>query len=192
MQVPAGGGYAGYGYARGMEPEPPEVESQQPTTAVQPSVRRAGALRRSLVVGLAIVGLLCLGGGTAAFLYYDRATKPDLRTPVLAAEQYLTAYLGDRDDAKAAQYRCADDSGLSDLRDLRSDIESREKDLHITFAVSVDSIRELSRNGGTALVSADLAITSTLQGQTRRELEHWEFTTRDEGGWRVCEGHEVT
>lgn len=178
-----------------MEPstEPPATPAPpgEPLPAIGGQPRKKKR-RGTLLIVLAVVGLLCLGGGATAFVYYDRATQPDLRTPVLATEQYLTAYLGDRNDATAVRYRCADDSGLSDLRSLRSDIESREKDLHITFSVSVDSIHELSRNDGTALVSADLAITSTLQGQTRRELEHWQFTTHDDGGWRVCEGHEVT
>ena len=148
--------------------------------------------RRRFVVGIAIVALLCIGGTTAAFLFYDKATRPDLRTPVLVTEQYLTAYLGDRDDARAGQFQCGDASGLYDVRALRAQIDAREKASGTTFAVSVDSIRELGRTGDSASVAVDLAISSTVQGQSRRELEHWEFSTRDDSGWRVCSGHEVT
>lgn len=171
--------------------EPPST--QGPAERLQEArVRRRSALRQALVVGLSIIALVCLGGGAAAFLFYDKATRPDLRTPVLATEQYLTAYLGDRDDSRASQFRCGDPAGLSDVRALRADIDSKQKEFGIPFVVSVDSVRELNRAGNTATVAADLAITTTVQGQSRRELEHWEFITRNDNGWRVCSGHEVT
>jgi hypothetical protein len=176
-----------------MEPVPPDVEPQPPTPDVQPSKPpRQGVVRRTVVVVLAVVGLLCLGGGAAAFLYYDRATQPDLSTPSLVTREFLSAYLVNRDDFKASQLQCSDSSGLSDVRDLRRQIDDRQKNTGIAFTVAVDTVQELSRGGDAATVAADLAITSTVQGQTGRELEHWQFTTRNEGGWRVCEGHEVT
>lgn len=181
------------GYAQGMEPEPSEVEPQQPTTVVQrESAPRRRVLRRSLVIALAVVGLLCLGGGATAFVYYDRATQPDLRTPVLVTLEYLRAYLVDRDDAKAAGFRCADDSGLKDVKAFRDDIDNRQKTFNVTITVSIDSADETSRSGSIAEVKSDLVLSTTSDGSSLRRVQHWEFTTRDDGGWRVCDGHEVT
>jgi hypothetical protein len=155
-------------------------------------VRRRRTLRQVLVVGLAVIALMCLGGGAAAFLLYDRATKPDLSTPALVTRKYLDAYLVDRDDAKAAQFQCADDSGLSDIRALRADIDSRQKTFGVNITVSVDRVSEVNRSGPSAATSADLVLSTVIQGQSQRAVEQWEFALHDEDGWRVCSGHEVT
>jgi hypothetical protein len=176
-----------------MEPVPPDVEPQMPTPDVQPSKPpRQGVVRRTVVVVLAVVGLLCLGGGAAAFLYYDRATQPDLRTPVVVSLEYLRAYLVDRDDTKAAQFACGGHASLKDIASFRDDVDNRQRTYGVAITVSVDGVFETARSGSTATTSADLALTTTIQGQPQRAVEHWSFGLRNEGGWRVCEGHEVT
>jgi hypothetical protein len=145
-----------------------------------------------VVIVLAVLTLLCLGGGATAFLYYDRATQPDLGTPALVTREYLSAYLVDRDDAKAPQFRCADESGLSDVKAFRDDIDSRQKTFNVAIVVSVESVIEKSRSGGTAVVGADIVLSTTSDGASLRRVQHWQFTTRNDGGWRVCDGHEVT
>ncbi len=175
-----------------MEPSPPDPVPETPDVPAAPAKPRRRVLRQALIVGLSVLALLCLGGGAAAFLFYDKATKPDLSSPVLATEQYLTAYFKDRDDAKAEQYRCASASGLSEVQKLRNDIEAHEKSLGITYDVSVDGVHETGRQGNEATVAASLVFVSTFQGQSRREVDKWQFTTRNDGGWRVCDGHEVT
>jgi hypothetical protein len=176
-----------------MEPSPPEPVPEIPDVPSAPARPRRRVLRQALVVGLSVLALLCLGGGAAAFLFSDKATKPDLSTPALVTREYLSAYLVNRDDARAAEFQCGDGSGgLSDLRGLRDQIDAHHKSAGVDFAVSVDNVQEESRSGNTAIVAADLAIASTVQGQSGRELEHWQFTTRNDGGWRVCDGHEVT
>jgi hypothetical protein len=143
-------------------------------------------------VALSVVALLCLGGGAAVFVFYDKATRPDLSTPPLVTRKYLSAYLVDRDDVKAAGYQCGDPSGLTNVKALRDDIDSRQKAYNVSIAVSIDSVIEQSRSGDRAQLAVDLVLSTTTQGTPLRRVQHWQFTTRDEGGWRVCEGHEVT
>jgi hypothetical protein len=132
-----------------------------------------------------------LGGGAAAFLFYNKATTPDLSSPALVTRKYLAAYLIDRDDVKAAQFQCADD-GLADVHALRSDVDSREKKFGASIAVSVDSVTETNRSGSDASVDADLILSTVIQGQSQHAVEHWTFAVHNDGGWRVCSGHEVT
>src|SRR5438046_2464850 len=127
--------------------------------------RRRRAMRQYLVVGLCFVALLCLGGVAVGFLFYDRATKPDLSTPEHVTRKYLEAYLVDRDDYAARQYRCSDDSGLAEIRALRSDIDSREQKYGVKFSYSVDSATRLAESGSDAKVAVDLVLSTVLQGQ---------------------------
>jgi hypothetical protein len=169
----------------------PPAEAGLPGKPQGPQARRK-RLRQVQAVGLSIVALLCLGGSAAAFLFYGQVTKPDLRTPVLVTHEFLSAYLVDHDDVKAAQFQCVDGSDLRDVRAFRDDIDARQKKFAITFTVSVDSVRETTREDSIATVTADIAISAVIQGQSRRDLEHWVFNTHNDKGWRVCSGHEVT
>jgi hypothetical protein len=153
---------------------------------------RRRRLRQVLVAVLAMIGLLCLGSVGAAFLLYDRATKPDLGTPALVTRNYLTAFLVGRDDVRAAQYRCSDAPGLAAVTAVRKDDDDREKKYNVVITVSVDSVREISRSGNDAQVAVVLTFGTTIDGTPQQEIEHWEFTTHNDGGWRVCSGHEVT
>ena len=153
--------------------------------------RRRRAVRQYLIVGLCLVALLCLGGVAAGVLFYDRATKPDLSTPDHVTRKYLEAYLIDRDDYTAKRYECADPSGLRDVEALRSDIDNRQKRYGVTFTYSVGGINETSRANNAAGLDVTLVLTTTIQGQSRREVEHWQMTARNENGWRVCAAHEV-
>ena len=140
---------------------------------------------------LAIVGLLCLGGAGAAFVFYDETTKPDLSTPAVVTRDFLTAYLVNRDDARAAAFQCADTSGMKDLRALRADIESREKTHHFSIRVSIESSIERSRAGDHAIVDVDLMLKAVIDGQPQSASEQWQFTTQNEDGWRVCGAHKT-
>lgn len=142
------------------------------------------------MVVFSIITLLCLGGGAALFVYYDKATAPDLSSPALVTRKYLAAYLLDRDDVKAAQFRCADDGGLADVRALRSDIDSRQTTYKIKITVSIDSVTETSRSDTTATTTADIVLSTVIDGKSQSAVEHWVFSLKDGGGWLVCSGHE--
>lgn len=171
-------------------PGPVRGDLTLPAATAPPQRKRRG--RQVLLVMAAVLALLCLGGAATAFLYYDRATTPDLGTPALVTREYLSAYLVDRDDAKAAPFRCGDASGLASVKGFRDDIDSRQKTYNVTITVSVESVIEASRSGTSAQVGADIVLLTTSDGSSLRRVQHWQFTTRDDGGWRVCEGHEVT
>ena len=154
--------------------------------------RRRRATRQFLIVGLCFVALLCLGGAGVGFLYYDRATKPDLSSPVVVTDKFLSVYLVDRDDRRAQDYQCSDVSGLAEIHALREDLDHREKAYRITISTSVDSIRESNRTNNDAEVSVDLALTTVLDGKPQRAVQQWLFSTHDDGGWRVCGAHKLT
>jgi hypothetical protein len=178
-----------------MEPPTEPTDTPVPSGELVPAIGGTPPRKKrkgTLLIVLAIVALLCLGGGATAFVYYDRATQPDLRTPVVVTLEYLRAYLVDRDDVKAAEFQCGDGSGLKDVKALRDDIDSRQKTFNVAIVASIDSAVETSRSGSTANVSSDIVLSTTSDGTSLRRVQHWQFTTRNDGGWRVCDGHEVT
>src|SRR5205807_9927072 len=81
-------------------PPPPAVQGRAPAARGE----RRRRFRQFLVVSTAVMALLCLGGLGTALLLYDRATKPDLSTPALVTREYLSAFLVNRDDVRAAQF----------------------------------------------------------------------------------------
>src|SRR5438094_5141435 len=169
-----------------LAPPPSPADRQREARA-----RRRRAIRQFLVVGLCVAALVGLGGVAVGFLFYDRAPRPDLSTPEHVTRKYLEAYLVDRDDYSARQYQCTDDSGLAEIRALRSDIDNRERKYGVRFSYSVDSATKMQESGPDAQVAVDLVLSTVLQGQPKREVEHWHFNTHNEGGWRVCRAHET-
>jgi hypothetical protein len=194
-----------------MEPSHPEVkasptaegtDTQQSEAQPAPTgpaerlrearARHRRAVRQVLLIAVCLVALLCLGGVAAGFLYYHQATKPDLSSPVLVTHSYLSAYLIDRDDRGAQEYQCSDDSGLSEIRALRDDIDNRQRKYGVAYTFSVEGVNEVERQGDQARLRVDLVLATVSQGQPLREVEHWDFTARNQDGWHVCGAHEVT
>jgi len=153
--------------------------------------RRRRAMRQFLVVGLCFAALLCLGGVAVGFLFYDRATKPDLSTPEHVTRKYLEAYLVDRDDYAANQYRCSDASGLTELQALRDDIDARQRRYGVSITGSLDRVHEVERTASAAKVDVDLVFSAVIQGAPQKDLEHWEVSVSNESGWRVCGANEL-
>src|SRR5256885_835925 len=196
-----------------MDPsQPPQPEAQVPTAAESTCVgeseaqitgpspaerlraaraRRRQVFRQVLVIGFCFFSLLCFGGVASGFLFYHQATKPDLSTPEHVTRKYLEAYLIDRDEYTARQYQCADNSGLAELRALRSDIDARQKTYGVTINVSADRVRSTDASDTSARVAVDLVLTAVIQGDPQKDTEHWEFTLRNQDGWHVCGAHEV-
>src|SRR5262245_17321122 len=85
------------------QPGEPPAADKSTEHSQEARIRRKRTFRQTLVVVLSVVALVCLGGSAAAFVFYDKATKPDLSTPTLVTRKYLDTYLVDREDAKAAQ-----------------------------------------------------------------------------------------
>jgi nitrate reductase NapE component len=160
--------------------------------AKEARARRRRAIRQFLVVGFCLAALLCLGVVGAGFLFYNQATKPDLSSPAIVTQKYLSAYLLNRDDRGAAQYLCSDVSGLAEIRALRDDLDARQKTYGVTISASVDAIRETDRLDNTATVLVDLVLSTVLDGEPQRAVQHWQFNVRNQSGWRVCGAHHLT
>jgi hypothetical protein len=156
----------------------------------RPKRKRNWRLIIAVLVGVA--STLCASGSLVGYVLYDKATTPDRGTPTVAVYQYLNAYLGDRDDQRAAMFTCDGKPDIAAVKAARDDLISREKQYGITITVQVDGVFETSRSGKDAEVNAGIVLVAVIAGQSNRVVEHWDFDTRDTDGWRVCDGHEVT
>lgn len=144
---------------------------------------RRARLRVVLAVLGGVVALLCLGGAGVALVLYDEATKIDRGSPAVAVDNYLRAYLIQRDDAQAALYACEGASVLPQLQALRSDVESREKSQTMSVNFSWSSLA-VTMNGERATVrtSIERAVSDGLE----QIADPWSFDVADQDGWRVC------
>ncbi len=179
-------------------PPSPAVPTQRPgdrskgplPSAAAPHRRRNWRLILVAVTG--VLTTLCAGGSLTAYLLYDKATAPDLGTPIGAVRQYLNAYLSDRNDIRAAQFACNGKPDLPDVRAARDDIVRREKQFGVSIHVSADTIRVTTQTDHDADVSAHVVLATVVNGSSQRAVEQWTFHTHEDSGWRVCDGHEVT
>ncbi|WP_232533892.1 hypothetical protein [Plantactinospora sp. KBS50] len=137
-----------------------------------------------LVAGALLVLLLVAGG--AVFIWYDRATTLDRSAPDVTVDNYLRAYLVDRNDVRAQQYECSAGSNLEPIRSLRAEIEDREEQFSVTVQASWGALMERVQDR-TASVQTSITIASFADGAPRsRRHEDWAFSLTSEDGWRVC------
>lgn len=134
----------------------------------------------------AVVALFCLSGVAVAYVLYDNATAPDRSAPDVVVDNYLRAFLVDRDDVRANQYVCADSTGLSELQALRADLQEREKRFQTTFTVSWGSLG-VQQQGNSAEVSVTLIIATVVNGLSQSDRQPWRFVTQTGEDWRVCQ-----
>ena len=173
---------------------PVQRPGDRPTGAPgQPTARRRRPRNWRLIIAVmaGVLSPVCAAGSLAGYVWYDNATRPDLGTPIGAVRQYLNAYLGDRDTGRAAQFACGGNADIPNVKAARDDLVSREAQYDFSIHVSVDTIRVTSQTGQDAEVGAHINLTTEDQSGSRRVVEQWTFRTHDDGGWRVCDGHEV-
>ena len=144
-------------------------------------------LRTVLAVVAGVLALLCAGGAVVGYLLYDRATAPDRSAPDVVVDNYLRAFLVDRNDTKADEFACRDGGDLGELRQLREDLVAREQRFGTTITVSWGSLT-VQRQGDTADVTVDLIISAIVDGISQSDRQGWHFTTRLDDDWRVCDG----
>lgn len=161
---------------------PPAPAGPPPaTTAVVPRNRR---LRLVLALVGGIMALLCVGGVGIVVYLYDDATKIDRSAPDAAVDNYLRAYLVDRDDTQAALFRCnAPGADLAQLEAYRADIQTREQQFSTSIRVTWSSLT-VTTDGVQNKVSTDLR--RAIADGSERVSDRWQFSVVDEGGWRVC------
>jgi hypothetical protein len=171
---------------------PGESSATPPGSSISPAPRKRRNWRLIIAATAAAISTLCAAGSLTGYLWYDRSTGPDLGTPTIAVRQYLTAYLGDRDSNRAALFACGGNPDLPDVKAVREDLVSREKQYLVSIHASADTIRVTTQVDDDAEVSARLVLTTVVQGSSQRAVEQWVFKVHDDDGWRVCDGHEVS
>jgi hypothetical protein len=155
------------------------------------SERREGRRRTLLVVGSFLL-VVCLVGGVVGYVLYDRATRVDRSTPVVAVFQYVDAIFAVRDAEQAMLFECDEATGRAALQPLLDDLEDRERRFGIQIKVSVTNFASTAE-GATARVLADLLIdVPEADGKPSRSSQRWRFDLRDEDGWRVCDAQRAS
>ncbi|MGC5289094.1 hypothetical protein [Micromonospora sp. DT231] len=155
--------------------------------APQPPRRRT---RTVLTVVAGVLALLCIGGLAMGLVLYHRASAPDRSAPDVVVDNYLRAFLVDRNDARADLFTCGGDSQLESLRSLRADLLTREQELNVTILVSWGSL-EVKGEGHTASVVTVIRRSATVDGIQQSLTDRWQFEVRKEDDWRVCGGVEI-
>ncbi|TDC64856.1 hypothetical protein E1258_07235 [Micromonospora sp. KC207] len=168
-------------------------EQLVPPSGTPAPARPPGRLRTIVTVVAGVLGLLLVGGGITAFVLYDRATRPDRSAPDVVVDNYLRAFLVDRNDIKADQFTCAGASAeLKELHTLRDDLLARERRFSTTLSVSWGRL-DLQEQGGSTRVQVDLTISAYIDGVSQSDRQPWLFdVTQASGEWRVCGGMSVT
>ncbi len=134
-------------------------------------------------MGAGILALLCLGGVGVFISFYDEATKIERSAPDAVVDQFLRAYLVNRDDQEASLFTCKDNLDLSEIEALRTDLQSRESRFSINIQVVWEGLK-VSTSGSTGTVDVDL--TRTISDDSEQITKPWRFNVVDEDGWRVC------
>jgi hypothetical protein len=142
---------------------------------------------------LALVGgvmaLLCLGGVGVVVSLYDNATKIKRSAPDAVVDNFLRAYLDNRDDEQAALYECKSGGDFTQIAALRSDVARREKQYSIAVRFTWTSLT-IKTEGGRTTVSTD--IFRAISDGSERISDRWQFQMIDQGGWRVCGALQVS
>lgn len=163
-------------------PGQPAAEQVAPTPVLTPRRR----LRPVLTVLGGMLALLLLGGVGIAYVAYDSATAPDRSAPDVVVDNFLRAYLVDRDDAQTNLYVCEGGAGLAQIRGLRDEAERREAEFHVVVRISWGSL-DVVETGRGKTVRTELTVASLANGQVRgSRRETWEFEVVNQDGWRVC------
>ncbi|GAA3931913.1 hypothetical protein Aau02nite_17960 [Amorphoplanes auranticolor] len=134
-----------------------------------------------------IMALLCLGGIGVFISFYDEATKIERAAPDAVVDQFLRAYLVNRDDQEAELFTCKNGLDLAAISTLRTDLVAREKEFDVNVSVSWSTLTVSGSEEGRRTVTTDLLITGSSGGTARsRSSEPWSFSLIDDDGWRVC------
>ena len=140
-----------------------------------------------------ILALLCLGGVGVFISFYDEATKIERAAPDAVVDQFLRAYLVNRDDQEAALFTCKNGLDLSAISALRTQLIEREKEFDVTVNVSWSTLTASGAGEDRRSVATDLIIAGSAGGDSlSRRSEAWSFGLVDDDGWRVCNTTKVS
>ncbi|MEV4198092.1 hypothetical protein [Micromonospora globbae] len=163
----------------------PPSEQLPPAPAAPAPERPRRRVRTVLTVVAGVVALLCLGGAVTGYVLYDRATAPDRSAPDVVVDNYLRAFLVDRNDVRADQFVCESSGQLDQLRSLRDDLAGREERFKVPITVSWGRL-DVQRHGDRADVQVNLTVSASVDGIIQSDRQSWTFTTDLDDDWRVC------
>jgi hypothetical protein len=161
---------------------PPETGSTPP--------RRRSRWRLVLLVMAAVIGITCVAGLGAGYLFYYKISEPDRSSPTVVVRAYLEAVLNERSDQQAALFSCRHVED-GEIRALLKDVKDREERFGITIRPSWENF-EASTHGGKSDVRLDLRLSTTVEGVAQREVQRWEFGVVKQSGWRVCSAKRIS
>ncbi|WP_341721439.1 hypothetical protein QQG74_29840 [Micromonospora sp. FIMYZ51] len=167
---------------------PPE-ELAPPAVAPAPQ-RPRRRLRTVLAVVAGTLAALCLGGAVAGYLVYDRVTTPDRSAPDVVVDNYLRAFLVDRNDVRANLFVCGSNTDLGQLDALRDDLAARQEQFDTTMSVTWGPL-QADQNGDKAEVRVDLTLSAQVDGLRQTDRQSWQFITQLNEDWRVCSAARV-
>ncbi|MEU4551648.1 Rv0361 family membrane protein [Micromonospora violae] len=135
-------------------------------------------------IALAVIMVLCVGGGVAAFLTLRNAeTGEGAKDPAVAVDEFLTAVYKDRDATKAAGRVCAaardDDKIAAKVGEVEKYASTYQNPRFRWTTPKVDN-----QTGDRATVSTRLTMTTADEKVADQELR---FTVVQKAGWWVCE-----
>jgi hypothetical protein len=164
---------------------PPDGAANE--AAARPKRRR---LRTVIFAVLGATAFLCLGGLGTAYVAYDKATEPNRTSPAAVVDNYLQATFNARSDAQARLYTCKDPKALTDSQAQVADVQDLERRHGARIAVSWDG--PIARTSGSvSSVEVTLRLNVVVGGKPQEELQRWQFSLINQGGWRVCDAHHV-
>jgi hypothetical protein len=141
--------------------------------------------RRRLILLVAVLVVVFASATFIILRAYDQATASNVNSPAVATEGYLDALFNKRDDAAAARYACADQSGLAALRAYRDLVVDRvtAQGGTVTFSWTLNA----HPGGDRSDVVGDLGAATQMQGTLISSHTSWTFVTDRRGDqWRVC------
>ncbi|MBL6278729.1 hypothetical protein JMF97_21440 [Micromonospora fiedleri] len=144
--------------------------------------RKRGALLAALA--LAVVLVLCAGGGVAAFLTVRNAESGEgAPEPSVAVDEFLTAIYQERDAAKASRLVC---SSARDQQKIRAKVAEVEEYLsaHQSPRFRWDTPKVDNETGDRATVTTTVTVTTADEKIADQDLR---FTVIRKTGWWVCE-----
>ncbi|MGW3899124.1 hypothetical protein ACWD6L_28440 [Micromonospora profundi] len=181
MQPPAGSQVSRVPAQRAPSEQLPPAQA---APAPEPPRRR---LRTVLIVVGGVLALLGMGAVITGFVWYNRAATPDRSSPDVVVDNYLRAFLVDRNDIRADQFTCKDGADLQALRELRLEMQQRESNFNVTVRVTWGALTRNPSGDGES-VGTTLTISGSADGVPRSSRrEDWTFRViEDDDGWRVC------
>lgn len=187
MQPPAGSQVSRVPAQR--TPQEDLAPSSPPAQPALAAPRRR--MRTVLTVAAVMLTVLCLSGGVTGYILYNRAVAPDRSSPDVVVDNYLRAFLVDRNDARANLYACNESSsGAGELHALRSDIEAREKRFDTRFVIKWGGL-EVTKEGKVAEVAVELVLSASVDGILQSDRQWWRLSVQIQDNWRVCDARQV-